>query len=225
MSDTFFFALLPYVTLVVFFGGTLLRAFRGHWVWSARGDFQWTTRSTGFFGRASIGPAALSLHWGIAILLVGHLVGLIGGAFGFLNWVAFFRWAGFLGGVLFLYGVLWAVVRRLWIPQLRAMSNTDDYITLLLLLTIAGLGLYQAALTQIFGVSFPAGAWIAGILRLQPNAELMAAVPLLNKLHIIFAQVFFIYFPFSKLAHISSFPFVYATRSFISVRTYWSLKK
>ena len=124
-----------------------------------------------------------------------------------------------------MYGLLWAFVRRLLIPQLRAMSNADDYITLLLLLTIAGLGLYQAALAQVFGVSYPAGAWIAGILRLQPDAQLMAGVPLLNKLHIIFAQIFLIYFPFSKLAHIASFPISYATRPFISVRSYWGLKK
>ena len=225
MLDTFFFALLPYITFVVFFGGTLLRAFRGRWIWSARGDFQWTTRSTGFFGRESIGPAALSLHWGIVILLVAHIVGLIGGAFGSVNAVMFFRWAGLLGGVLFLYGVSWAFVRRLSVPQLRAMSNTDDFIVLLLLLTIFSLGLYQAAISQVFGVSYPAGAWIASILELQPNPQLMAELPLFNKLHIIFAQVFFIYFPFSKLAHISSFPFSYITRSFISVRTYWALKK
>ncbi|HJO76727.1 MAG TPA: hypothetical protein QF658_04135, partial [Pelagibacteraceae bacterium] len=42
--------------------------YRGKWDLSVRGDYLWTTRSTGFFGRASIGPASLCLHWGLIIL-------------------------------------------------------------------------------------------------------------------------------------------------------------
>ena len=65
MWDNFFFIGLPYITIVVFFGGIVYRSFsrvmsgyRGKWDWTVRGDYLWTTRSTGFFGRASIGPAS-----------------------------------------------------------------------------------------------------------------------------------------------------------------------
>jgi nitrate reductase gamma subunit len=198
---------------------------RGKWDWSARGDYLWTTRSTGFFGRASIGPASLCLHWGIIILFIAHVVGLIGGAYNLVSWVDFFRWAGLGGGILFFYGIVWALVRRFTIPQVKAMSTPDDYIILLLLIIISGFGLYQSAVEMIFGVSYAAGPWLGSILKLQPDIAMIAGAPLVNKLHIVFALLFFAYFPFTKLVHVFSYPFGYITRPFISMRRYVALKK
>ncbi len=232
MSDNFFFIGLPYITVVLFFGGIVYRGFsgsmgghRGKWDWTARGDYLWTARSTGFFGRASIGPAALCLHWGIIILFFAHLAGFIGGAYNLASWVDLFRWVGLAAGILFLYGVVWALVRRVSIPQVRAMSTPDDYIILLFLISIAGLGLYQSAVELVFGVSYSAGPWLASILKLQPNSSMIAGAPLINRLHIIFALVFFAYFPFTKLVHLISFPFGYSIRPFISMRRYTGLRR
>ena len=232
MWDNFFFIGLPYITIVLFFGGIIYRGFssamsthRGKWDWTARGDYLWTTRSTGFFGRASIGPAALCLHWGIIILFFGHLIGFIGGAYSFASWVDFFRWAGLGGGILLLYGLCWALVRRMAIPQVKAMSTPDDYVVLLFLILIGGFGLYQSTVEMAFGVSYSAGPWIAGIFKLQPDASTISGAPLVNQLHIIFALLFFVYLPFTKLVHVFSYPFGYITRPFISMRRYVALKK
>ncbi len=232
MWDNFFFIGLPYIAIVMFFGGIIYRGFsgmmsghRGKWDWSARGDYLWTTRSTGFFGRASIGPAALCLHWGIVILFFAHVIGLIGGAYNLASWVDFFRWAGLLGGVLFFYGIVWALVRRFVIPQVKAMSRAEDYIVLVFLILISGFGLYQSGVELVFGVSYSAGPWLGGILKLQPDVTMIAGAPLINKLHIIIALVFFAYFPFTKLVHVFSYPFGYITRPFISMRSYAGLKK
>ena len=149
MWDNFFFIGLPYITITLFFGGIIYRSFsgmmsehRGKWDISVRGDYLWTARSTGFFGRASIGPASLCLHWGIIILFFAHLAGFIGGAYNIPSWVDFFRWTGLGGGILFVYGIAWALVRRVTIPQVKAMSTPDDYIILLFLIFISGFGLY-----------------------------------------------------------------------------------
>ena len=79
MWDSFLFIGLPYITVALFFGVTIYRGFsgmmsghRGKWNWTARGDYLWTTRSTGIFGRASIGAASLCLHRGILILLIAQ---------------------------------------------------------------------------------------------------------------------------------------------------------
>jgi nitrate reductase gamma subunit len=232
MSDNFFFIGLPYITIILFFGGVIFRCFsgvvsgyRGSWDWSARGDYLWTTRSTGFFGRASIGPASLCLHWGIIILFFAHIAGFIGGAYQLASWVDFFRWAGLGGGILFGYGIVWAFVRRITIPQVKAMSTPDDYIILLFLIIISGFGLYQSAVELVFGVSYSVGPWIGSIFKLQPDASMIAGAPVVNKLHIIFALVFFAYLPFTKLVHVFSYPFGYITRSFISMRRFVALKK
>jgi len=232
MWDSFFFIGLTYVAITLFFGGIVYRAFsgimssyRGKWEWSARGDYLWTTRSTGFFGRASIGPASLCLHWGIIMLFFAHVAGLIGGAYNLASWVDFFRWAGLAGGILFLYGITWAFVRRITIAQVRSMSTPDDFIILIFLILISGLGLYQSAVELVFGISYAAGPWLGGILKLQPDASMIAGIPIVNKLHIILALAFFAYLPFTKLVHVFSYPFGFITRPFISMRSYVALKK
>ncbi len=232
MWENFFFIGLPYIAILLLVGGTIYRGasgimsgHRGKWDLSARGDYLWTTRSTGFFGRASIGPASLCLHWGIILLFVAHVAGFIGGAYSLPSWVDFFRWVGLGSGVVFLYGVTWALVRRITIPQVRAMSTPDDYIVLLFLLLIAGLGLYQSAVEQVFGISYSVGPWLGSIFTLQPRASMITGAPLVNKLHIILALLFFAYLPFTKLVHIFSYPFGYITRPLISMRRYVALKK
>jgi nitrate reductase gamma subunit len=232
MWDNFFFIGLPYITITLFFGGAIYRGFsgmmsghRGNWDLSVRGDYLWTTRSTGFFGRASIGPASLCLHWGIIILFFAHIAGFIGGAYNLAPWVNFFRWAGLGAGIIFGYGIIWALVRRIIILQVKAMSTPDDYIVLVFLIFIAGFGLYQSAVELVFGISYSVGPWVGSIFRLQPDVSMIAGAPLINKLHIIFALLFFAYLPFTKLVHIFSYPFGYITRPFISVRKYLALKK
>ncbi len=232
MWDSFFFIGLIYITIMLFFGGIIYRTFsgimggyRGRWDWTVRGDYQWTTRSTGFFGRASIGPASLCLHWGIIVLFFAHLAGLIGGAYNLASWVDFFRWAGLGSGILFFYGIVWALVRRITIAQVKAMSTPDDYIILLFLVFISGFGLYQSTVELVFGISYSVGPWLGSIVKLQPDISMIAGAPLINKLHIIFALLFFAYLPFTKLVHIFSYPFGYITRPFISMRRYVALKK
>lgn len=231
MIDNFLFIGLPYITLLLFVGGSFYRAFTGAKTAfrevsaTARGDFYWTTRSTGFFGRASIGPAALCLHWGILTLGVAHIIGFVGGALSLAGWVDFFRWVGMASGLLVLYGAIWAFVRRLRVPQLRAMSTREDFIVLLFIIAISGLGLFHSAVNLAWGVSYGAGTWIAGLLELEPDAAAMAGAPLTVKLHVVIALLFFAYFPFTKLVHAFSYPFSYLSRPYISMRRYVGLKR
>ncbi len=232
MADNFFFVALPYLTLLLLIGGTAYRAFtgmktafRGRITWSARGDLLWTTRSTGFFGRASIGPAALTLHWGLLIVIVTHIVGFIGGAVGSPALVGFFRWGAMFGCMLLIFGATWALVRRLVVPQLRAMSTVEDYIVLVFLIVITALGLHYAVIQMAFGVSYAVGPWLVGLLTLQPDASLISGAPLVIRLHMILAMLFLAYLPFTKLVHAFSFPFAYINRPPISMRRYVGLKQ
>jgi nitrate reductase gamma subunit len=232
MVENFFFVGLPYVALLLFIGGSAYRAFTGlksrfraKWDWTAYGDFLWTTRSTGFFGRASIGPATLCLHWGLVILVTAHILGFLGGGLNSPSLVEFFRWVGMLGGILLFYGTSWAFVRRLVKPQLRAMSTWEDYLVLLFLIVISGLGLYTSAVQLIFGLSYGVGPWLYSLFTLKPDPTLVRNFPLLAKLHLIVNFVFFAYFPFTKLVHMLSYPFRYVTRPYISMRSYVALKR
>jgi nitrate reductase gamma subunit len=81
------------------------------------------------------------------------------------------------------------------------------------------LGIYQSAIEMVFGVSFLAGPWVASIFKLQPDVSAISAAPLINKLHIIIAFLFFAYLPFTKLVHFASYPFGYINRPYVSMRT------
>ena len=72
---------------------------------------------------------------------------------------------------------------------------------------------------MVFGISFLAGPWIASIFKLQADISLISGAPLINKLHIIIAFIFFAYFPFTKLVHFASYPFGYINRPYVSMRS------
>ena len=232
MHNNFFFVALPYIALLLFIGGPVYRAFtgvkttsRGKLAWSARGDLLWTTRSSGFFGRASVAPGALCIHWGLITVVVTHAIGFIGGAGGWSPLIDFFRWGGMIGGLLLIYGAAWAFVRRLAMPQLRAMSTLEDYVVLLFLIIMAGFGLYHSVVQVAFGVSYAVGPWLSSLFTLMPDGGLIASAPLMVKLHMISVFIFMAYFPFTKLVHVFSYPFAYITRPYISMRSYVGLKK
>lgn len=218
--DNLAFGVLPYVGMLLFFFVPVYRAYKGQVQWSARGDFQWTTRASGFFGRPMMGGGSLALHWGIFILFAGHVVGLVGGYLGRLDMIEVFHWVGLASGLLFGYGILVALLRRIVNPEMRAMSTAEDYAILTFLFVIPALALYQVIFPQVFGLSAVVGPWLVSIYTLSPDVGLMAGATLLTKIHIIIATIFFAYFPFTKLVHLWSYPFGYITRPYIAVRSY-----
>ncbi|MFB6262754.1 MAG: respiratory nitrate reductase subunit gamma [Bradymonadaceae bacterium] len=181
--------------------------------------FGWSTRASGMFGRSVLGGASLALHWGLVLVFAGHVAGLVGGLLGLGGWIAFFYWTGLVGGLLALAGSATALVRRFVNPEVRAMSQPDDYIVHVFLLLILGIALYQVIAHQIFGIAYTASAWFASLWALSPQPELMASASLLTKLHVFLALTFFAYFPFTKLVHAWTYPINYAVRPLQSMRT------
>ncbi|MBI2899792.1 MAG: respiratory nitrate reductase subunit gamma [Planctomycetes bacterium] len=207
----FFWGVYPYLCIALFFLVPLIRL-----VYS---PFSWSTRASGFFGNKLLGVASLCLHWGLILLLVGHVAGLIGGLLGLESWIRFFYWIGLAGGMLVLAGSSVALVRRMTVPQVRAMSQADDYVVHLFLIPIVALALYQVLVHRIFGVAFTASAWFGSLWRFSPQPELMDGASLISRIHIFLALTFFAYFPFTKLVHFWTYPIRYAARAFQTLRT------
>ncbi len=202
----------PYVAITLFFVVPFLRMIYR--------PFGLTTRPSGIFmGRDVLGLAAHLLHWGIFLVFFGHLAGLIGGIRGWEGWVNAFFWMGTLGGIAAITGSIIALVRRSTVPEMRAMSQPDDYIVHLFLIAILGVAIYQAVINQIWGVAFTAGPWFASLWRFDPQPELMAGASTLTKLHIFLAFAFAAYFPFTKLIHAWTLPVNYFVRPYQVMRT------
>ncbi len=181
--------------------------------------FGFSTRASSLFSRDVLGVASLTLHWGILTVFVGHLAGFIGGLLGLEGWVTFFYWAGLIGGFVTLFGSIVALARRWVVPEVRAMSQWDDYLVHVFLVALLSLGLYQVVVDKIFGVAYTASSWLASVARFNPQPELMASASVISKWHVFLAMTFFALFPFTKLVHFWTFPINYFVRPYQSMRT------
>lgn len=206
------FVVLPYVALTLFFVVPIIRR--------RRSGFAFTTRASGFIERPSMGIAALCIHWGLITLFCAHLLGFFGGLATNMDVLTWFKWIGFAGGVVALYGFSLAFLRRVLIPEMRAISQTDDYVVLVMLMIILFCGLWPVVYDHTFGLSIIVSQWAKSIWTLSPDAVGMAGLPLLSKIHITTVMLLGAYFPFTKLVHMWTIPFSYFTRPYQSIRTY-----
>lgn len=209
--NTFLWAVFPYLALTLFFVVPFIRM--------RLRPYEVTTRATSLFTRDLLGVASLLLHWGLVLLVLGHMAGLIGGIRGWASWIEAFFWLGLIGGAMTIAGSLVALIRRAVVPELRALSQSDDYLVHLFLIAIIGIALYQVIADRIWGVSYTAAAWFTSLWRFQPQPELMASAPLLSKIHITLVFAFAAYFPFTKLAHFWTLPLNYFVRPYQAMRT------
>lgn len=207
----FLWAVYPYVCLTLFFVVPFLRL--------RKRPFEYSTRASGIFGKRLLGVASLLMHWGIITLIVAHAVGLTGGVLGWGSWVGAFFWIGAVGGLAALAGSTLALIRRLSTPEVRAISQLDDYLVHVFLIAIMGVALYQSLVQLIWGAAFNGGLWLASLFRFQPEPELMAVAPLYTQIHLVLAMTFFAYFPFTKLVHAWTYPVNYFVRPYQSMRT------
>ena len=204
-------AVFPYVSLTLFFVVPFIRfVFRPYGL---------TTRASSMFNRDVLGLASLLLHWGIILVFVGHVIGLIGGILGLSGWISLFFWLGLVGGVFAIVGSAIALIRRHMVPEVRALSQLDDYLVHYFLISIIGIALYQSVVDQIWGVAYAGSAWFASLFRFQPEPELIAGAGLLSKIHIFLGFAFAAYFPFTKLIHVWTYPVNYFVRPYQVMRT------
>ncbi len=209
--NAFLWGVYPYLCVLLFLVVPVIRmVYR---------PFGFSTRASGLFNRDVLGLASLCLHWGLFVLLAGHVAGFIGGLVGAGGAIDFFFWAGLVGGIFALFGSVLALFRRHLVPEVKAMSQWDDYVVHWFLIGILGLGLYQVIVDQIFGVAYTASTWVASIASMSPQPELMASASFISKLHIFLALTFFAIFPFTKLVHLWTFPVTYIVRPYQSMRT------
>lgn len=216
-----------YLALAVFLAGMAWRAYQ----WSATpksgvklGMYPKPASKTGRFGKmlkdtfiapqsARIEPRmyffAMLFHVAALGAFVGHLrilgeypilPALLGGEHGMNEFAA---WAGSIAGSLMLVGVIYWIGRRTFGP-FKNLSVPEDYLLLFLLLGVIVMGDH---LRFVYGGTIHADtyqAWFRSLLAFKPAFPAVltttnAGVSLAT--HMLFTDLFLIYFPFSKLVH------------------------
>lgn len=105
-----------------------------------------------------------------------------------------------LGAWLLIAFLLYILVRRLYMAEIRRMSFFGDYVAVLLILGVVAAGTYMSSfsgLTSAKNWHETALKWGMGLVTFRPTS----AGSLLFSIHFLFVQALFIYFPFSKLFH------------------------
>jgi len=151
-------------------------------------------------------------HFGLLGAFVGHLrllqeftplVSLLGPKG--MDWFA--SWSGGFMGVVLIAGLLYYLLRRLNFP-FRELSVSEDYILLILLILTVIMG----NLMRFFG-DIPVAdyrTYLQSLLIFRPafpEALAASSTKWALVLHVLFANLVFVFFPFSKLVHvIATFP-------------------
>ena len=219
--DEVLWVFLPYITIAVFILGHVYRY--------ATDQYGWSSKSSEILERRWLGVGSQLFHWGILIVFLGHIVGLLVPpgvtlAMGVTD-EEYHRVAMVLGGAsgLVAYVGAWILLlRRSLISRVRATSGASDFLVLALLVVIMSLGLYNTLYYDVFihpfGYRTTIGAWLRSVLTLRANPSYMINVPISFQLHIVFAYVLFLAWPFTRLVHMWSYPVFYLKRAWILYR-------
>jgi nitrate reductase gamma subunit len=209
--NTLFFLIFPYISIALCVGVTIYRAvFR---------PFSISSLSSQLLERKQLFWGSLSFHWGINLVLLGHL-GALFLPRGLILWNAvpirlyLLEATGLILGVWATAGMVILLYRRLTDARIRVVTNPMDLVILGLLLTSGITGILTATLYR-FGSYWFTGIftpYLRGLLSFQPDIALVAPLPWIIKLHVISFFVMLAVFPFSRLVHIVTFPLEYLVR-------------
>ena len=219
--DFFLFQIFPYLAIVVFLLGCLLRF--------DRDPYSWRTKSSQLLRRRQLVIGSIFFHVGILTILAGHFVGLLtpiqvfdalGVSHGAKQILA--MTAGGIAGLLCLTGLCLLIHRRLFDARIRHNSSIADIAVLFLLLAqlLLGLSTIPVSLHHLDGhemVKFM--NWAQHIVTFRGGAhEFISDVALVFKLHITLGLFLLVVFPFTRLVHALSAPLGYVLRPYQVVR-------
>lgn len=225
MSDgagIFWWVILPYLAIATFVVGH---------VWRYRTDqFGWTARSTQLFERRLLGIGAPLFHYGALAAIAGHVIGiLIPESFteslgiSETTYKDFSTSAGTLAALATVIGFGLLLYRRATVKRVRVTTTRVDMLTYGLLTALIVLGSFQTIGINLIGSGYnyreDVAPWFRGVLRLNPDPELMRGVDASYQVHAVLAWGLYMLWPFSRLVHVWSAPVQYLGRPPILYRS------
>lgn len=225
--NTLLFLIFPYIAIALAVVVTVYR--------SLTQPFTISSLSSQLLERRKLYWGNISFHYGIVLVLLGHLFALL--------FPKTLRWWNadplrlYVLEVVALALGLWALVgllillwRRVSEPKVRVVTTPMDIVVLLLLLVSAVTGVWTATAYR-FGSSWFTGVftpYLWSLLRLDPQPQLLLNLPWPIQLHAFNFFLLLAVFPFSRLVHIITLPLGYLLRPWqivVAVREYRALSR
>ncbi|ONI75149.1 respiratory nitrate reductase subunit gamma [Actinosynnema sp. ALI-1.44] len=220
--DLLLWTVLPYLTIVVFVGGT---------VWRFKYDqFGWTTRSSQLHESRLLRIGGPLFHLGLFMVIGGHVAGLLIPK-SLTEWLGIHNElyhlvslvAGTIAGLATVVGLAVLVYRRWSVPAVRKATSNNDKLTYTVLGATILLGMFVTVVVNGvqggYDYRVSIAPWFRGILMLQPDSSLIADAPLMYRAHALFGMALFLLWPFSRLVHAFSAPVRYLIRPYVVYRS------
>ncbi|MGW0815671.1 respiratory nitrate reductase subunit gamma [Streptomyces viridiviolaceus] len=217
----FLWGVLPYVAFALLVAGL---------IWRHRYDrFGWTTRSSQVYESKLLNLASPVFHYGILLVLVGHLIGLFVPA----SWTEalgvdehayhlFSLYGGTAAGVLTVAGIGMLIYRRRTKAPVFRATTANDKVMYVFLLGAIVLGMV-AKLSDTSGDGYDyrstIAPWARSLFTLRPRTELMEGVPVPYLVHAVIGTVLIALVPYTRLVHMFSAPVWYLVRPYVVYRS------
>lgn len=210
-ANTFLFGAVPYVVGLLAIVVTVLR-WRMH-------PFSISSLSSQLLESRKLYWGSIPFHWGLSLILVGHLAALIIPR-------GFEIWNGaplrlYLLEITGLALALWAAVgvsillyRRIADHRVRRVTSVMDIVVLITIAIQIGTGIW-IAVGYRWGSYWGTAVfvpYVRSLLTFQPEPGYVDPLPLVLKLHVLAFYAFLALFPFTRLVHIITLPLQYFFR-------------
>ena len=207
----YLFEVFPYLAILCFIIGTLLRYFR--WPFSV------TSLSSQFLESRTLFWGSVPWHYGLILVLFGHLVIFFAPDTIFklaesTSQMQTVETIALAAGLLCLFGLLLLLVRRIIDKRIWAVTSVMD-IFLLCLLFLQALSGVLTAIFYRWGASWFAATltpYLWSLIKLSPDATHVSSMPFLVQFHILMAFFTIAIIPYSRLIHLIVAPLDYLWR-------------
>ena len=223
MINILLFGAFPFVAFAIFILGSVYR-------YTKKG-FKVSSLSTQFLEGKKLFWGSQPFHWGLLVLLCGHLIA-------FLFPSALMAWNGepvrllilevssFIFALGALFGLIVLIKRRLSSKTLLVVTNKMDMVVYTILLTqiVSGIGVaffVRWGSTWFAAVLTP---YLRSIFSFNPDLGAISEAPILVQLHVISAFLLIAIIPFTRFMHFLVAPVDYIWRRYQLVIWNWNRK-
>ncbi len=222
--NIFIFSYFPYISILIFILGSVFRY--------ENNQYSWKSSSSQLLHNKLFFLSSNLFHFGILFLIFGHFFGLLTPHSIYSNFITaehkqmLAMFSGGVAGFFCFIGLTLLIYRRISNDRVNSNSNSSDLYVLFLLYVQLILGLFSIVISYSHidnpSTMISLANWVQGIFTFSPNLYLYV-IPenFIFKAHLFLGMIILVFFPFTRLVHVFSFPYLYFLRhGYQIVRTF-----
>ncbi len=210
-SNDFLFGVVPYAVATLAVIVTIIR-------WRSA-PFTVSSLSSQLLESRKLYWGTVPFHWGLSLILIGHLGALLVPR-GFELWngapvrLYLLEMTGLALALWAAFGITMLFIRRHGDARIRRVSTPMDTIVLVIIGTQIVTGIW-IAVGYRWGSYWGTGVfvpYVRSLFTFRPEPDYVAPLPIVLKLHVLSFFAFLAVFPFTRLVHIITLPLQYLFR-------------